>query len=549
MLTYSQVDDFYPRRGDPRLLPLADLFSRATYEQVDALLVDDSQGTVGGSFGGGPAAAMMMLNQASGTKIPGTPWLPIKGRASTGSYAPASNLARAVSTIGTIDISKYPPNFAGTAGSPIPIDVNNAASGFGIVITGDSIRVEHNLDMLCQGQTDLITKDDTGWYAECIFAGCNNANIDGGTAASEGKIDWYRGNNEAMYFGSGAAASGSFASSGLALNTIGVDVPAWFAGGPIPFVSSNYIAATFRASGAGKARIAAARLYNRNQPGWFVHVASEGGYHVIDAGSMYTTHSGCGPFLRAMFSRSRNKRPDVTFFGLGTNDFFQGKTAAAFKTEFKTWLAWYYTQVGGVHPVVVLGEGFRGDTSSANYSTYLTQYQMQAGAIKEIIDEGEAQVFFYNGLLVESNYYGTLGESYLAGKTYLGDFSTLCAAAGSVAITQNVSYVSVRRNGHYQFWLYTGATTTIGAGGVISSERHGPGGDIDIGAPVSNSPLVSWQPIFLMFGRQGNLGPGAPNDFVHKCASGQQRDWELRTRVMLGACAATRFAPSRMTRN
>lgn len=542
-LTYDQIGDVYPPRGDQRWGTIARLVREAAERTVHVLSADDSQGTIGNAFGGGPAALTLALNQASGTTIPGTAWMPIRSRAGTGGFLPISHSSRAVSNIGTIDLTKYPPGFA-----PYAIDVTSTDSGFGLVILPDSKRVEHNLDMICQGQTALATKDDTSWYAEAIFCGCDNANIHGGSAQAEAKIDAYRGNNEAMYYGSGAAASFSWTSSGLGLTTIGVDVPTLFSAGPIPFSSNDYISATFRAGGAGKVRLAAARIVKRNAPGWLVTVLAEGGYRVLDASSWYASHANSGPFVRKMFSGQVNGLPDLVLCGLGTNDLFSGKTAAQHKAEVRTWCQWLWTLLGGIVPIVFKGEYFRGDTSTANYATYLAEYNQQAGAIKELIDEGFGPLFLYNGLRNATRYFGSQAESLLSGKTHLGNFTALVQAAGSVAITQNTHYVSLRERGTYQHWLYTGATTTIGTLGVINSERYGPGGDLSIGAPVNQGAIDVWQPLMPQFGRQGNVGPGAPNDFVHNCARGQQRDTQLFGMSLVGAAASAKPSASRLIR-
>lgn len=549
MLTYDQVGDVYPPRGDQRWLAVGEVFYRATYEQVHAVLIDDSQGTIGGAYGGGPCAAMMMLNQASGTKIPGTPWMPPRSRASTGGFFPASHCSINGGSAGTVDRTKYPPGFAAYI-----VDVNNASAGLGAVIMSDSAKVEKNLDMLCQGQTGLVTKDDTNWYAEALMCGANNAVAFGGTAGNEITINGWRANQTSCYFGGGGGATLTLTSnsSALGLATVGNDDPAAiFRAGPLPFSSDNYISARVTGFSAGRVRVGALRIFHRTQPGWFLHVVSEGGYRVIAASSWYTTHASSGPFYRKMFSIAKNAKPDLAFMGLGTNDIFGAspRTAADYKAEVKTWLDWYFgTIVGGTHPLVIRGEPFRGDTSTPNYATYVLEYNKMAGAIKELIDEGYPGLYFYNGLLMSTQYFGSLAESYLAGKTYLGDFATLVQAVAATAITQNVHYVSQMRGGHYQFFLWTGATTTIGTLGVISSLRHGPGADLDIGAPVSNAPVESWAPMLQLNGRQGNVGPGAPNDFVHLCPSGQQREWEMLVRSLTGACAATRPAPSRTYR-
>lgn len=555
MLTYDQIGDVYPPRGDQRWTQIGELFNRATTDAVHVALVDDSQGTVGGSYGGGPAALMMYLNQASGTKIPGTPWLPVRARGATGGFSPISHTARSPDNVGTIDQSKYPPGFAGpvSPATPYPRDFGSADAGFGVAIMPDSMRVEGNLDMICQGQTDLADKDDTGWYAQAILCGASNAVIHGGTAGDNPAMNGWRGSQTSLYFGGGSPSPTltlTHSASGMGLSTFGDDDPApIYETGPFPFSSSAYIGARVTGATAGKVRVGAYRVYKRNAPGWVVHSFSEGGYRIIASSSWYTDHANSGPFVRRMFEVARNKKPDLTIFGLGTNDIFGAspRSAEDYKAEIRTFFDWYFALCGGVHPVVIKGEPFRGDSATANYSTYVAQYNLAAGAIRELVDEGYP-IVFYNGLLNSVRYFGSLTAAFLSGKTYLGDFATLVQAAGPTAITQNVHYVSQMRGGHYQFFLWTGATTTIGTAGVISSLRHGPGADLTIGAPVSGAPIDNWQPMMSLFGRQGNVGPGAPNDFVHLCASGQQREADMFVVAIAGACAASRKTPSRIYR-
>lgn len=555
MLTYDQVGDVYPPRGDQRWVEASKVCYRATYEQVHVALVDDSQGTVGGAYGGGPCALMMLLNQATGTKIPGTPWMPVRARGSTGGFFPCSQTARSPNNVGTIDQSKYPPGFAGpvSPATPYPRDFSSADAGMGCAMMPDSIRVEGNLDMICQGGTDLLTKNDTDWYAQAILCGASNAIIHGGSAGDNASMNAWRGSQTSLYFGGGSPSptlTVSNTASGMGLSTYGNDNPApIYTVGPIPWSSSSYIGARVTGATAGKVRVGAYRIYNRTEPGWFVHVFCEGGYRIIASSSWYTDHANSGPFFRRMFEVAKNGIPDMSIFGLGTNDIFGAspRSAVQYKAEVKTFFDWYYGMCGGRHVTIIKGEPFRGDSSTANYSTYVAQYNLMAGAIRELIDEGYP-ILFYNGLLMSTRYFGTLTEAYLSGKTYLGDFATLVQAAGSVAITQNVHYVSQMRGGHYQFFLWTGPTTTIGAAGVISSLRHGPGADFDIGAPVSGPPIENWMPFMRLFGRQGNVGPGAPNDFVHLCTSGQQREMDMFVRSFIGACAATRATPQRTYR-
>lgn len=555
MLTYNDVGDVYPPRGDQRWAVIGALFLRAASGQVHVALIDDSQGTIGGSYGGGPCALMMMLNQASGTKIPGTPWMPARARGSTGGYFPASHTARSPSNVGTIDQSKFPPGFAGpiSPAAPYPGDFGSADAGLGVCMMPDSLRVEHNIDMICQGQTSLLTKDDTNWYMDVLAVGCNDANVHGGTAGDEITVNAWKGSQPAIYFGGGSPAGTltfSNTSTALDLTTVGVDDPAAVhTVGPFPFGAENYIGARATGGQAGKVRIGAFRVYHRTEPGWFVHVFSEGGYRIIASSSWYTDHANSGPFFRKLFSVARDEKPDLSIFGLGTNDIFGAspRSAEDYKAEIRLFFDWYWGESGGWHPTIIKGEPWRGDSATSNYATYIVEYGKMAGAIKELIDEGYP-ILFYNGLLSSVRYSGSLTAAYLSETIFLDDFSTLVNAAGPVTITQNVHYVSHLRRGHFQHFLWTGATTTIGTAGVISSTRHGPGGDLTIGAPVSAAPVDSWQPIFPEAGRQGNVGAGAPNDFVHLCSSGQQEEWARFTRSALGAAAAVRPAPNRIYR-
>lgn len=523
-LTFDQVAHAYPT-NTPANAQIAELFRLARTRTVHALLVDDSQAGLGGAFGGYAMSLMMMLNRLSGTKIPGTPWMPCKARSGTGGFFPASQSFRNENNIGTINQTKYPPGFAGVitpTPAPIPQDVNSASLSFNILIQGNSIRTEPNLHTFAPGLTDLIDKDDTNWYTEVMLARCNNANIFGGSAGAEVRVEAWRGDNADMSWGTGSAAQVlNVTSSGLALDTGTVDDPVLYKAGPIPFGASKYISVAWRSTSAGsRIRIAGARVFKQNAPGWVVHTIQEGGYRVKDASSWYTSHANSGPFTALMFQNTPNKAPDVIFFGLGTNDFGSGKTAAQWKADFKIVAAWIWAMFGKAIPIIVLGEPFRGDTATSNYATWILELKQQAGVVKELYDEGFGPIFLSNTLRAQYELWGLQDDTALSGKTYLGDFTDLVNGSNQ-AITQNVHVVSLKIEGHYQHWLYTGATTTIGSTGGINSERYGPGGDLFC-AGANGIPLAIWQPLLPPFGRQGNVGPGLPNDYVHFCPTGQR---------------------------
>lgn len=525
--TYLQVGDIYPPRGDPRHAVTARLFKEATVRGVHALLIDDSQAGIGGAFGGYPLSLMLALNKITGTKIPGTPWIPAKARSGTGGFFPASQTFRNVNNVGTIDQTKYPPGFAGAitpSPSPVPHDVNSTDLAFSIHIMGDSARVEANVDRFAQGLTDLIDKDDTNWYTEVLLGRCNNASIHGGTAGAEVKVEAWRTNAADSSWGTGSSAQVlNTTSSGLALNTGTVDDPVRFEAGPIAFSTNKYISVTWRSTSAGsKVRVAGARVWKKNAPGWFVHTIQEGGYRTIDSSSWYASHANSMPFTRAMFENTPSGAPDVLIIGLGTNDFGSGKTAAQWKDDIKVLLTWLWAGFGKVIPTWIAGEPFRGDTTTSNYATWILELQQQAGVVKELIDEGYGgygALFLCNNLLQQYMYYGLQDGTVLTGKTWLGDFADKVAGT-NVTITQNTHVVSSRKQGFYQHWLYTGATTTIGSTGGINSERHGPGGDL-FSSGANGTPMAIWLPVMPLFGRQGNVGPGLPNDYVHFCPAGQ----------------------------
>lgn len=536
---YTAVESFFP--NDRRTEVLADLFRRARTSQVHVALIGDSQETIGGSYGGGMAVLMYMLNQATGTKIPGTPWMPPRARGACGGYYPCSHTAKSNAGTGTLDNTKLPPGFA-----TYQIDVSSSDSGFGCVMMSDSLRVEHNIDVICQGATSLLTKDDTNWYVDVLAIGCDDANVHGGSAGNEVTVHGWKGSQTAIYFGGGSPAGTlvlTATSTSLGLETVALNEPGEiFTAGPIPFGAENYIGARVQGAAAAKVRIAAMRVYHRSEPGWFVHAMSEGGYRLLDASSFYASHDASGPFVRKMFSIARDERPDLTILCIGTNDIFGGKTAAAWKSELRTWLDWWPTMSGGASPVIVKVDAWRGDTSTSNYATYLVQYGLIADAIKELAEEGYPQLFMHNGLKVDVEYFGSRDYTFLSGKTHLGLFSFLVSSAGPTTITQNVHYVTTYKQGHFQHWLWTGPSTTIGTAGVITSTRHGPGGDMTIGAPVSGAPVDNWMPMMTQFGRQGTSGDGAPNDFVHHCPTGQQRTWQMFVNQLLGAIAGSRAA-------
>ncbi len=536
-LTFEQMDYVYPRYGASAWLDVARVFREARRGRVDVMLFGDSQSNQHGDFATSGAALPWFLNRAIGCKIPGTGILPMQTILMTGSSGIGFTQARVLANVGTRDLTKYPPPYGSLA-----LDISSADQAEAILLQPNAWYTQHAFTDIGQGAASVLDKGDD-WWPELVLCGANNAVIHGGTAGSEVVARGVRGSNPSGYF-SGTTTT-EYTSAGLNLAAVGNDVPVRWSPGPVVWSTSEYLSFYPQCSGAGKVRVAGIGWDRPSAPGFRVHNLSEGSYKTNLSPSILTSHANCGPFLRAM---TPTGRPRMIIVEYGENDFGTLVSAATWKTYVKLFLNWLRVQFGaGSYVVLWVGESPRGDdVTNGNWATVSANRAQQPGVLAEVRDEGYPELFVINYTRYAVEQGMSHRESTLSGLTYLGDARTLPITAGSVAITQNVSYVSEYWGGRRRWWLYTGATTTIGAGGVINSIRYMPGGDLAIPAPVSNNPSRVWRALCEGYSRPA-ASDGAPTDWVHPGSDGQTARWRAVVSLVLGAIG-TREPGRRMVR-